>query len=116
LKTLNELFLISIVIVESFSLSKNFCELTLLCIENDEDINYSLRLTNIAYVEFRQEFIDDEFEVIDTILERFNESECVKFMKSSKWDEYWIIRFHSGVHHLIIGFEKFELHKISLSD
>jgi len=107
---LNEIFLNSIVVVNDFKLDFRSLSLNILCIEGpDTEVNYSIVLSNVAYFIFRQEDFDSQFDVIDTFLEKFNESSYVEFMKSEGMKDFWVLRFHSGIHHLVVGFEYLSL-------
>lgn len=111
-KILNNFFLNSIVVVNDFKLDFGSLQLNILCIEgSDTEVNYNLTLSNIAYFVFRQEDFYSQFDVIDTFLEKFNESSHVQFMRSDRMKNYWVLRFHSGIHHIVIGFENFQLSK-----
>ncbi|PYF72976.1 hypothetical protein [Pedobacter nutrimenti] len=110
---LDRTFLNSIVVINNFKLDFGALHLDILCIEgSDTEVNYNIVLSNIAYFVFRQENFDDQFDVIDTFLEKFNESSYVEFMKSDRMQDFWVLRFHSGIHHLIVGFKDLKLYKI----
>ncbi|MFA6086047.1 hypothetical protein [Mucilaginibacter sp.] len=98
-------FLISIVWINEFNLLKNICNVNVLCIESDNEVVYSLNFTDILYTAYRQENIEDEFEVIETTLSKFNDSKTVNFMHSKSRQDYWIIEFISGLHTLTISFK-----------
>jgi len=98
-------FLISIVWINEFNISKNRCNVTVLCIENDFEVTYSLTFTEILYGKFQQESPLDEFEVIETTLSKLNETD-IKSMHSKLREDYWVIKFISGLHLLTISFAK----------
>ncbi|SFT17214.1 hypothetical protein SAMN04487890_1143 [Mucilaginibacter polytrichastri] len=102
-------FVQSIIWINNFDLHKNLCSVDVVCIENNSEVAYKLELSHIVYHSFRQESNIEEFEVIETVIEDFNNCEYVKFMWSSKWSDFKIIRFHSGIHHLIIGFGSYRI-------
>ena len=110
---LNKKFLNSIVVVNSFKLDSASLNLNLLCIEGpDTEVNYRILLENITYFIFRQEDFNSQFDVIDTFLEKFNDCSYVEFMRSEQMKDFWVLRFHSGIHHLIVGFNTLQLSKI----
>jgi len=109
---LDETFINSIVVVNDFKLGFGSLHLNILCIEgSDTEVNYDLVLSDIAYFVLRQEEFNSQFDVIDTFLEKFNKSPEVEFMRSTHMEEFWILRFHSGIHHLVVGFKDLELSK-----
>jgi hypothetical protein len=109
---LNENFLNSIVVVNDFKLDFGCLRLNVLCIEgSDTEVNYDLILSTVVYFIFRQEDFDSQFDVIDTFLEKFNEASYVEFMKSERTKDFWVLRFHSGIHHIVVGFEHLKLSK-----
>lgn len=109
---INKEFLISVVFVEDFKLSKNHCEVVVTCVENDLDVNYTLHFEEVLYAEFRQEDPNDEFDVIDTTCQKLEESETLAFMQSPERKDYWVMEFESGLHHLLICFKEIEITKI----
>lgn len=110
---LNKDFINSIVWVNDFKLSLKELELSVLCIEGaDTEVNYSIQLSNVAYFFFRKEDYESEFSVIDTSLDRFNDCQEVSIMHSNAMQDFWVLSFHSGVHHLIAGFKELKLSKI----
>lgn len=109
---LSKEFLINIVFVNDFKLDFRSLHLNVLCIEGeDTEVNYDIKLSNIAYFAFRQEDYDFEFSVIDTFLEKFNESPEMEFMRSDRMQDFWVLRFHSGTHHMIVGFKDLQVSK-----
>lgn len=103
----------SIVWVNDFKLNIKKLDLSLLCIEGaDTEVNYSIQLSNIVYFFFRQDDSESEFSVIDTSLDRFNDCKEVNIMHSKEREDFWVLSFHSGIHHLIVGFEALKLSKI----
>jgi hypothetical protein len=108
---LNRDFLISIVWVNEFVLSKESCTTNILCIEDNIEVTYLMEFKGILYTKFRQENLEDEFEVIDTVLEKFNDSKTVSFMHSEDRKGYWVIEFISGPQHLVISFNSLKLTK-----
>ncbi|RYY37862.1 MAG: hypothetical protein EOP46_01125 [Sphingobacteriaceae bacterium] len=111
MKLLNKDFIQSIIGVDIFSLYKNSAEIQVICIEEEKEIFYFLYLSNIVYYTFRQENYEDDFEVIETVLEDFNRCEYIKFMWSDAKAKFSVLRFHSGIHHLILAFEFLEIRK-----
>ena len=108
---LDKEFLDSIVWVDGFTLTPDALSVKVLCIEDDSEVKYSLDFIEVNYFVFRQEEPSTEFSVIDTFLERFNDSPFVDFMRSDKWVSHSVIRFHSGTHHLLVGFKGVTLAK-----
>jgi len=98
-------FLISIVWIEGFKLSKETCEVVVTTVESNMDICYSMEFKEILYAKFRQENPEEEFEVIETICQPLRESDMLKFMNSSSREDYWVIEFESGIHQLVICFK-----------
>ncbi len=85
----------------------------MLCIEGaDTEVNYSIQLSNIAYFFFRQEDYEFEFSVIEASLDRFNDCQEVSIMHSNDMQDFWVLSFHSGLHHLIAGFKELKVSKI----
>lgn len=110
---LNKDFINSIVWVNDFKLSSKCLDLIVLCIEGaDTEVNYNIQLSDIAYFFFRQEDCASEFSVIDTFLDRFNDCQEVSIMHSDAMQDFWVLSFHSGIHHLIAGFKGLKLSKI----
>jgi len=109
---INDEFLISVVCVEDFTLSKNHCEVIVTCVEDDLDVNYALGFKDILYAKFRQEDPNDEFDVIDTTFQKLEEAENLAFMQSPKRKDYWVMEFESGLHHLVICFKEVKITKI----
>lgn len=106
-------FLSSIVWINEISFSSKCVNLNILCIEgSDKEVIYNIKLSDIPYFYFTQEDFDFEFSVIDTFLERFNECQEVLNKHSSKMKDFWLLSFHSGIHHLLIGFKDVELIKL----
>ncbi|MFC1226687.1 hypothetical protein ACFE6N_22980 [Pedobacter sp. BG31] len=103
----------SIVCVNKFNLNFKSVDLDILCIEGeDTEVNYRFELQDISYFFFRQENNENEFSVIDTFFEKFNECEDVSIMHSEAMEDFWVLSFHSGIHHMIIGFRKIGLFKL----
>lgn len=110
---LNKDFINSIVWVNDFKLTFKKLDLNVLCIEGaDTEVNYNIQLSNIAYFFFRQEDHESEFSVIDASLDRFNDCREVDIMHSNAMEDFWVLSFHSGIHHLIAGFKGLKLTKI----
>ena len=109
---LNKIFLNSIVWVSNFELNLKALNINVLCIEgSDTEVNYSIKLSNVAYFFFRQEDDQSEFSVIDTSLDHFNDCPEVNYLHSHAMENFWVLSFHSGIHHLIVGFKHLELVK-----
>lgn len=103
-------FINSIVLVNDFKLNLKEGELNVLCIEGaDTEVNYHIQLFNIAYSFFRKEDTESEFSVIDASLDRFNDCEEVSIMHSNAMRNFWVLSFHSGIHHLIVGFKELKI-------
>ncbi|WP_199141768.1 hypothetical protein [Pedobacter sp. ASV12] len=98
-------FLLTIVWVESFSHSYDTLEINVICVENNKDVLYTLSFIEVVAFIYRNDFANKEFNVIDTILEKFNDCEYLYFMKDEKRNNLWALRFHSGTHHIIVGFK-----------
>lgn len=110
---LNKKFINSIVWVNDYKLNSRHLELDVLCIEGaDAEVNYRLQLSGIVYFFFRQEEFESEFSVIDVFFDRFNECQEVSMMHSDAMEDFWVLSFHSGIHHLIAGFKELKLSKI----
>lgn len=110
---LNQTFLNSIVCLEDFKLNYKCLDLTVLCIEGaDTEVHYQIQLYGIIYFFFSQADFESEFSVIDTFLERFNDCEEVRSRHSAAMEDFWVLRFHSGIHHVIAGFKDLKLTKV----
>jgi hypothetical protein len=105
-------FLILIVYIESFEISKDKCRVVATAVERDIDIQYNMEFKEILFAKFRQENNEDEFEVIETVCQRLEESTTLKFMNSSSRSDYWVIEFESGLHQLVICFKDVIITKI----
>lgn len=106
---LNNEFLESIIWMKKFKLDYTKLELELLCIKNNEEIFYKLNLIDVIQFQFRNDNVDEDFNVIDVFFEKFNDCPYLQFMKSDKFNDYWAMRFHEGNHHMVVGFKKWEL-------
>jgi hypothetical protein len=106
-------FLDTIVWVEDFKLDLRGASLKLLCVEGeDTEVNYILKLSDVPCFSFKQKDFEYNFSVIDTILEEFNGSPYFDEMHSERLKCFWVLRFHSGIHHLALGFRGMELLKL----
>jgi len=104
----NEL-LNSIVWIKQFYLDMYSLKMTVLCVQNGIDVYYDITIKDVVACIFRQEDPSEDFNVIDAFLEPFNECIYLDFMHSPSKSEYWVLRFHSGLHHLVVGFKTADL-------
>ena len=112
-----ENFLNHIVSIKEFQLTKNSAQLIVLCIENKgiEEVCYSIELNGILYYYFSQlsgNFAED-FDVIDAFLGQYNSDEIKAPNQSEETSNSWLLRFHSGLHHIHIGFNEIIIKEIS---
>lgn len=110
---LNNEFLRSIVWMENFQLNLKNLEIELLCMENNNEVFYTISLDGVVAFQYRNDEASDDFNIIDVFLEKFNDCKYLEFMKSEVFKEHWVLRFHTGTHHMVVGFRKIVINKNS---